>query len=79
MRSRLLGWSSLVLGATVIAVPATLPRRLDLPGGPWLVRAFGVRDVAGLEVLGKPEHAFGTLSWGTGAVFDINLPPKMES
>ena len=41
MQSRLLGWSRLVLGAAVVAVPATLPRRLGLPGGPWLVRAFG--------------------------------------
>ena len=59
--SRLLDWSSLVLGATVVAVAATLPRRLGLAGGPWLVCPFGVRDVAALEVLGKPEHAFGPL------------------
>ncbi len=70
--ARLLGWFSLALGAVEVAVPAYLSRRLGLSGGPVLVRAFGVREVAaGLAVLAKSGHAFGPSSRVAGDVLDI--------
>lgn len=72
MLSRMLGWFSLILGAMEIAMPATLSRQLGLPGGPWLVRAFGAREVAaGLIVLAEPDHAVGPSSRVAGDVLDL--------
>ena len=72
MVSRALGWFSLALGATEIAVPGVLSRRLGLAGGTHLVRAFGVREMAaGLIVLARPDHAFGASSRVAGDVLDI--------
>ena len=70
--ARLLGWFSLALGTTEIALPAILSRQLGLSGGPWLVRAFGGREIAaGLTVLAKPEHVVGPAFRVTGDVLDI--------
>ena len=70
--ARLLGWFSLALGALEITIPAMLSRRLGLTSGPWLLRAFGVREVvAGLTVLARPEHAIGASSRVAGDVLDV--------
>lgn len=80
MLSRMLGWFSLALGAMEIALPGTLSRKLGLPGGSWLVRAFGAREVAaGLIVLSEPSHAFGPSSRVAGDVLDIaTLAPALS-
>ncbi len=72
MLARMLGWFSLALGATEIALPAFLSRQLGLAGGKHLVRAFGAREIgAGLMVLAKPDHAFGPSSRIVGDALDI--------
>ena len=70
--SRMLGWFSLGLGAMEISLPGFLSRQLGLAGGPLLVRAFGVREVAaGLTVLAKPDHTSGPALRVAGDVLDI--------
>ena len=74
MLSRMLGWFSLALGAMEVSLPGFLSRRLGLAGGVWLVRAFGVREVAaGLIVLAKPDHPIGPSARVAGDILDIGL------
>ena len=80
--SRSLGLFSLVLGAVEVAIPRILSRRLGVWGGPWLVRAFGVRElVAGLTILKDPSVASGPASRVGGDVLDIAvlLPAVLPS
>ncbi len=70
--SRLLGWFSLALGASEITLGGTLARGLGLRGGPWLVRLFGVREVAaGIIVLARPDAAYGPAARVAGDALDI--------
>ncbi len=70
--ARLLGGFSLVLGALEVALPATLCRQLGLARKPWLVRAFGLREIAaGLTILAKPESALGPTLRVAGDAMDI--------
>ena len=70
--ARFLGWFSLALGAAEIAAPATLSRRLGLGGGAWLVRGFGLREVAaGCLVLARPADPAGPASRVAGDAMDI--------
>ncbi len=70
--ARFLGWFSLALGAAEVVAPATLSRRLGLPGGPWLVRAFGLREiVAGCLVLARPANPAGPASRVAGDAMDV--------
>ena len=72
MLSRLLGWFSLALGAMEVAIPRTLARRLGLRGGPWLVRAFGLREIAaGLTILTQPDNIIGPSARVGGDLLDI--------
>lgn len=72
MLARLLGWFSLGLGAAEVVAPAALSRRLGLGSGPWLVRAFGLREIAaGLTVLAKPESTLGPVARVGGDILDI--------
>ena len=71
MLSRLLGWFSLGLGAMEVAIPRTLSRRLGLRG-PWLVRAFGLREIAaGLTILTRPDSTIGPAARVGGDLLDI--------
>jgi uncharacterized membrane protein len=58
--SRGLGWFSIALGVTELAVPRTLARWIGIdPRGvtPWIVRAMGAREIfAGLGVLMQPRR-----------------------
>ncbi len=70
--ARFLGWFSLALGTVEVAAPAMLSRRLGLAGGPWLVRAFGLREiVAGCLVLARPASPAGPASRVAGDAMDI--------
>ncbi len=70
--ARMLGWFSLALGTMEIAAPATLSRQLGLRGGPWLVRWFGLREIAaGLAIFAKPDNFFGPASRVAGDAMDI--------
>ena len=72
MLSRYLGWFSLGLGATETVVPRGLARTLGLFGQAWLVRTFGVREIAtGVTMLGKPDQAAGPLLRVVGDVLDM--------
>ena len=72
--SRFLGWFSLALGAMEVLLPETLSDGLDLPGSPWLVRLFGLREVgAGLTVLAAPDKAYGPGLRVGGDVLDIGV------
>ena len=71
MLSRLLGWFSLGLGAMEVAIPRTLSRRLGLRG-PWLVRAFGLREIAaGMTILTRPDSTIGPAARVGGDLLDI--------
>ena len=53
-------------------MPVRLCRWLGLAGGPWLVRAFGLREIAaGLTVLAKPDSALGPASRVAGDAMDV--------
>ena len=70
--SRFLGLFSLALGAMEVAIPRTLARGLGLRGGPWLVRAFGLREIgAGLTILTQPDSIIGPSSRVGGDLLDI--------
>ncbi len=70
--SRFLGLFSLALGAVEVIIPRTLARGLGLRGGPWLVRAFGLREIgAGLTILTQPDSIIGPSSRVGGDVLDI--------
>ena len=70
--ARALGWFSLALGATEVAMPGMLRRGLGLSRGPWLVRAFGLREIAaGAVVLARPGHAAGPAVRVAGDALDI--------
>ncbi len=70
--SRFLGLFSLALGAMEVAIPRTLVRGLGLRGGPWLIRAFGLREIAaGLTILTQPDSVIGPSSRVGGDILDI--------
>ena len=72
MLNRLLGWFSLALGTLEVAAPSALARNLGLPGGPALVRGFGVRElVAGLAIFGQPWSPLGPWSRVAGDAMDL--------
>lgn len=80
--SRYLGLFSLVLGGMELAMPRTVSRRLGVWGGPWLVRAFGVREMAaGFTVLTDPTAMSGPASRIAGDVLDVAvlLPAALRS
>jgi len=72
-----LGWFSIALGVTELAVPRTLARWIGIdPGGatPWIVRAMGAREIlAGLGVLMQPRRPLPL--WGRvgGDAIDLAL------
>lgn len=53
-----LGWFSIALGAAEIAAAGPIARALGLPpAAAWLIRAFGVREIAtGVGVLSSPAN-----------------------
>ena len=72
MLSRFLGWFSLGLGSAEAIRPHIMARTLGLFGKAWLLRAFGVREIAaGLTVLAKPDQALGPILRVAGDVLDL--------
>ena len=76
--ARGLGWFSLGLGAIELAAPETIAVRLGVPGGPrggaWVVRLFGIREVAaGLTVLARPWSSVGPVARVAGDALDLAL------
>lgn len=75
--SRGLGWFSIALGVTQLAVPRALARLIGIdPSGatPWIVRAMGAREIlAGLGVLMQPHRPLPL--WGRvgGDAIDLTL------
>ncbi len=67
-----LGWFSLGLGLTEIAVPGRLARGLGLPVSPALVGLFGMREVgAGVAVLTYPGSPGPVWARVGGDVLDL--------
>ena len=70
--SRFLGWFSLGIGTMEVLAPRALSRTLVLSGESWIIRAFGVREIAvGLTVLAKPEQPTGPVLRVAGDVLDL--------
>jgi hypothetical protein len=70
--ARALGWVSLGLGTVELAAPDMLARRLGLPRSGWLVRVFGLREIAaGLTVMAKPWSTVGPSARVAGDVLDL--------
>ncbi len=70
--NRLLGWFSLAVGVLEVAAPRALARNLGLPGGPALVRGFGLRElVAGFTIFGAPWSPLGPWSRVAGDAMDL--------
>ena len=79
--SRFLGWFSLGIGTMEVLAPRALSRTLGLFGESWIVRAFGVREIAvGLTVLAKPEQPIGPVLRVAGDVLDLAvLAPALSA
>jgi uncharacterized membrane protein len=75
--SRGLGWFSVALGVTELAIPRTLARFIGVEPGPatsWLVRAMGVRElIAGIGVLMQPRRPLPLWSRVAGDAIDLAL------
>jgi uncharacterized membrane protein len=75
--SRGLGWFSIALGVTELAVPRTLARTIGVdPDGatPWILRAMGAREVlAGLGVLMQPRRPVPLWGRVAGDAVDLAL------
>lgn len=75
--SRGLGWFSLALGITELAVPRAFARVIGIdPGGatPWIVRAMGAREIlTGLGVLMQPRRAAPLWARVGGDAIDLAL------
>jgi uncharacterized membrane protein len=79
--SRGLGWFSVALGLTELAIPRTLARTIGVddpgPGTTWLVRAMGLRElVAGIGVLMQPRRPLPLWSRVLGDAIDLALLGK---
>ncbi|HEY0481378.1 MAG TPA: SRPBCC family protein [Kofleriaceae bacterium] len=75
--SRGLGWFSIALGVTELAVPRTLARTIGVdPDGatPWILRAMGAREIlAGLGVLMQPQRPVPLWGRVAGDAIDLAL------
>jgi uncharacterized membrane protein len=75
--SRGLGWFSVALGLTEIALPKTLARVIGVEpraGTRWVLRAMGVREVlAGLGVLMQPHRPLPLWARVAGDAIDLAL------
>jgi hypothetical protein len=70
--ARALGWFSLALGTVELAAPDTLARRLGLGRSGWLLRVFGLREIAaGLAVMARPWSTVGPSARVAGDVLDL--------
>jgi uncharacterized membrane protein len=81
--ARSLGWFSLALGGTQLAVPGALARLLALPGDnehSVLMRAIGVREIAsGVGILARPHPAGWLWARVAGDAIDLALLGAAES
>jgi hypothetical protein len=70
--SRMLGWISVGIGTLELLAPRSLARNLGLPGGPALVRGYGLREfIAAFTILGKPWSPTGPWSRVAGDAMDL--------
>lgn len=74
-----LGWFSFGLGAAELLAPGFFTRTLGLEGKEWLVRAYGVREIAaGVPTLSVDKH-IGLISRIAGDVMDLaTLAPALR-
>ena len=72
--ARALGWTSIALGAAVIAAPGWLDRQLGVSPGPTLWRALGARELASAAgILARRDPTAGLWSRVAGDAMDLAL------